>query len=136
MSDIKTETMLDIFNKQYEQIIWDIGGNEVDFNTYQELTGRTAGKFESQSEELVAWTMGVGGESGEIVDYVKKVIFHGHPLDREKLKLEIGDNLYYLARLANLLNYSLEEVAKANIEKLKKRYPEGFSTERSVNRAD
>ena len=108
----------------------------MNFSEYQEMTRRTAGEFNSESEELIAWSMGIGGEAGEIVEYVKKVVFHGHKLDTEKLMFEIGDELYYLARLADLLGFSLEYVANENIEKLRSRYPYGFSTEASRNRAE
>jgi NTP pyrophosphatase (non-canonical NTP hydrolase) len=108
----------------------------MNFNDYQQKTRRTAGEFESDSEELIAWSMGIGGEAGEIVDYVKKVIFHGHTFDTRALIKEIGDEMYYLARLSDLLGYPFEEVAKINIQKLEKRYPDGFSEERSVNRDD
>lgn len=87
-------------------------------------------------QELVFAGLGAAGEAGEIGDYIKKVFAHGHPLDPEKLKKEVGDNLWYLARVCKLGGFTFEEAAAANIEKLKARYPEGFSTERSLNRKD
>ncbi|WEG14136.1 nucleoside triphosphate pyrophosphohydrolase family protein [Pullulanibacillus sp. KACC 23026] len=105
-------------------------------NDYQKMTERTAGAFSNKKEELVAWSMGIGGEAGEVVDGVKKVMFHGHELDPQKLMLELGDVMFYVARMANALGYTLEQVATANIEKLMKRYPNGFSTEASINRTE
>lgn len=107
---------------------------EMDFNKYQLETRRTAGNFESKTEELIAWSLGIAGESGEFVDSVKKTIFHGHDLNPEEKAKELGDILYYVARAAEVLGYSLEEIAVMNIEKLKKRYPDGFSFEASKNR--
>jgi NTP pyrophosphatase (non-canonical NTP hydrolase) len=108
----------------------------MNFNEYQDLTTRTAGTFEDKQTELVAWAMGIGGESGEVVDIIKKHVFHGHELESLKTIYELGDLLFYIARMANALGCTLEDVAEFNIEKLEKRYPEGFSTERSVNRED
>ena len=78
--------------------------------------------------------MGLCGESGEVIDLVKKHVSHGHPLNREKLIDELGDVAWYLAECAEAIGITLEDVLTHNIEKLKKRYPEGFSTERSINR--
>ena len=74
------------------------------------------------------------GESGEACDLVKKHLFHGHELDRESLIKELGDVAWYLAEGAEALGIPLEEVFERNIEKLRRRYPEGFSSEKSINR--
>ena len=58
----------------------------------------------------------------------------GHELDIEKIIKELGDVAWYMAEIATVLDVELEDVLVQNIEKLKKRYPEGFSTEKSVNR--
>ena len=78
--------------------------------------------------------MGLCGESGEAIDIVKKWFAHGHELDRDGLIKEIGDVAWYIAEIAHALGVSLEEVLVRNINKLKERYPEGFSTADSVNR--
>jgi len=103
-------------------------------NEYQELAARTAGQFKSDNEAFCNWALGLAGEAGEVADYLKKVIFHGHELDREVLKKELGDVSWYLALTAKQAGLTLEEVMEHNIAKLKARYPEGFSSERSVNR--
>lgn len=103
---------------------------------YQALTRRTAGEFDNKKMELVAWSMGIGGEAGEYVDGIKKHVFHGHALDEEAQAKELGDILFYVARSAEALGYPLSKVATMNIEKLEKRYPDGFSEERSKNRAE
>ena len=77
--------------------------------------------------------MGLCGESGEAIDIVKKWLAQGHELDREKLKKELGDICWYLAETATALDCDLEDIMAANIEKLQKRYPEGFDAEKSVN---
>ena len=103
---------------------------------YQELALRTAGHREGDKEKLTYTALGLMGESGEVAETIKKAFYHGHPLDREALSKELGDVLWYLSVMAEGLGISLEEIAVKNIEKLCQRYPEGFSEERSLNRAD
>lgn len=105
-------------------------------NEYQELAMRTVNPKLNKDEILINSVMGLCGESGEAIDIVKKWFAHGHELDREHLKKELGDIAWYLAEAATALDITLESVLEANIEKLKKRYPEGFETKRSVERAD
>lgn len=104
------------------------------FDRYQKATERTAGKFEDPKQELVAWSMGIGGEAGEYVDGIKKHVFHDHELDKEAQAKELGDLLFYISRSAASLGYTLSQVASMNIEKLQKRYPDGFDPEKSKNR--
>lgn len=96
---------------------------------YQSLALRTIGNC-----DLTVCALGLSGESGEVADHIKKVVGHGHDLDKAKVKKELGDVLWYVAAGAELIGETLEDVAKANIEKLKKRYPDGFDPERSKNR--
>jgi len=110
-----------------------------DFDTYQELALRTA-SAESLADSgamLNTAALGLAGESGEIADHVKKVMFHGHPLDdatRDKIAKELGDLLWYCAMGARGIGLGLSDIATMNVAKLKKRYPEGFSTENSLRR--
>lgn len=78
--------------------------------------------------------LGLAGEAGEVADYLKKVCFHGHELDRTKLGSELGDVLWYVAMLATKAGLSMESIMDANIDKLRCRYPNGFESERSINR--
>lgn len=105
-------------------------------NEYQELAMRTVNPKLNKDEILINSVMGLCGESGEAIDIVKKWFAHGHELDREHLKKELGDIAWYLAEAATALDITLESVLEANIEKLKNRYPEGFETKRSIERAD
>lgn len=88
----------------------------------------------SGKDVLINGVMGLCGESGEAIDIVKKHLAQGHELDREKLIKELGDIAWYLAETATALDISLEEVLQRNIDKLRARYPEGFSAERSICR--
>lgn len=101
---------------------------------YQQLAGRTASK-DSMYESLINYSMGLFGEAGELVDHLKKVLFHGHPANKPLIREEAGDVLWYLANILAEFGITLDEVMEQNIEKLRRRYPNGFELERSRNRA-
>lgn len=103
-------------------------------NEYQKACLRTVPKNMYKADELMMALMGLNGEAGECIDLHKKVLYHGHPFDRTEELLELGDALWYIAVAAHALDCDLETVMQMNIEKLQKRYPEGFSQERSLNR--
>ena len=103
---------------------------------YQTLAVTTLNPDLSKKDVLINGVMGLCGESGEAIDIVKKWLAQGHELDKEKLAKELGDICWYLAETATALGLSLEDIMAANLEKLRKRYPEGFDAERSVNRKD
>lgn len=103
-------------------------------NEYQKLAMTTLNPQLSKKDVLINGVMGLCGESGEAIDIVKKWLAQGHDLDKGKLAKELGDIAWYLAETATALDLDLEDIFAANIEKLKKRYPEGFDTQRSVNR--
>lgn len=86
--------------------------------------------------ELLNGALGLTGEAGEVADSIKKTIFHGHKMDYDGLVKELGDVCWYLALLCHAIDVPLEEVMTLNIEKLKKRYPEGFSESASINRKE
>ena len=105
-------------------------------NEYQKLAMTTLNPELSEKDVLINGVMGLCGESGEAIDIVKKWLAQGHELDKEKLAKELGDICWYLAETATVLGYDLEDIMSANIEKLKKRYPEGFDSEKSIHRAE
>ncbi len=105
-------------------------------NEYQKLAMTTLNRELSRKDVLINGVMGLCGEAGEAIDIVKKHLAQGHELDREHLIGELGDIAWYLAETAMALDVDLEEVLRRNIEKLKKRYPEGFDQERSVHREE
>jgi NTP pyrophosphatase (non-canonical NTP hydrolase) len=104
------------------------------FDSYQQLAFRTSNR-ESEDRTTVS-VLGLVGEAGEVVEMYKKHLGHGHQMDSEKLKKELGDVLWYIADLASCFDMNLADIAMANIEKLKKRYPERFTHERSLNRSE
>lgn len=85
---------------------------------------------------LLNGCLGLSGEAGELNDLVKKWIFHKKPLDREHMKKEIGDVCWYIADICHSMGFDLGEIFQMNIDKLKARYPEGFSEQRANNRSE
>lgn len=104
-------------------------------NEYQAAALRTAQteKFLA-SDLLLNSALGLCGESGEVADLVKKHLFQGHDLDLDHVAKELGDIAWYLAVGAYAIGLDLETIFRMNIEKLKARYPDGFSTDRSLHR--
>lgn len=110
---------------------------------YQRLADRTSGacglvypRDINSQPRLVTALLGLAGEAGEVCDLLKKHLGHGHALDREKVAAELGDVLWYVAEVASSLGLTLGEVAAKNVDKLRRRYPDGFSSERSINRGE
>ena len=95
---------------------------------------RTVNKDLNEKELILNGALGLCGESGEVADIIKKHTFQGHTLDLDKLKDELGDVFWYIALLCDVCGFTFEEIQEHNINKLKKRYPEGFEEEKSVNR--
>ena len=102
-------------------------------NEYQQYALRTS-SHGSNGDMVLNGVMGLNGEAGECIDIVKKWHFQGHPLDSKKLKDELGDVLWYVAITAAAIGCELNDVMQHNIDKLRKRYPDGFDVERSVHR--
>jgi NTP pyrophosphatase (non-canonical NTP hydrolase) len=104
------------------------------FNDYQRLAERTAGAGGDGERRLVIAALGLAGEAGEFANLVKKLTAHGHPIHPATLADELGDVLWYLAEAASACGLDLAQIGRDNIAKLQRRYPEGFSQERSRNR--
>lgn len=102
---------------------------------YQQLAARTIGT-RTHADQLSNMALGLAGEAGETADMLKKHLFHGKALDRDEVVRELGDVLWYVAGMATAIGISLDEVARRNVDKLRRRYPDGFSVEASAQRAD
>ena len=104
-------------------------------NEYQTAALRTAQTDKLTANELLLNSaLGLCGESGEVADLVKKHRFQGHDLDLDHIAKELGDVAWYLAVGAYAIGFDLESIFRMNKEKLKARYPNGFSTDRSLHR--
>ena len=106
----------------------------MNINEYQKLAMTTLNPELDKRDVLINSVMGLCGESGEAIDIVKKWMAQGHELDKEHLAKELGDIAWYLAEAATALDMQLEDILQANIDKLKRRYPDGFKAERSLLR--
>ena len=86
----------------------------------------------SEMHRLLTAAVGMSAEGGEFLEIVKKMIFQGKPYNEENvrhLKIELGDILWYVAQACMALDISLDEITDMNIEKLSKRFPEGYFSE-------
>ena len=105
-------------------------------NEYQRLAMATLNPELTKRDVLINSVMGLCGESGEAIDLVKKHMMPGHDFDKEKFANELGDIAWYLAEAATAIDTDLETILQMNIEKLKKRYPDGFDSEKSIHRSE
>ena len=104
---------------------------------------RTDPPHDSNMEGLMNAALGMCGEAGEFADLLKKIKYHRHPMDKEHLLKEAGDVLWYVAQAAYYIGQIYEDefitlglIGEINIEKLEKRYPDGFDPDKSLNRAE
>lgn len=112
-------------------------GEGMDFQWYSAAAMRTAQQERGDRELMLNGVFGLVGESGEVVDHLKKHLFQGHELNREHVADELGDVLWYVNLLAVATGCDLAAIAQGNIAKLQARYPgAGFDAERSINRAE
>lgn len=111
---------------------------------YIDLSGKTDCNYENilgrifQMEEpdamVLHGALGLATEAGEVLDALKKTLFYGKPFDLVNMKEELGDILWYFARLCKAFDFSFEDIQETNIAKLKARYGEKFSEEKAITR--
>lgn len=101
-------------------------------NDYQKDALRTVS--DDKSAQLMEGLIGLSSEAGECLDILKKFLYQGHELDRGHLAEELGDVAWYLTVTADAIGYYLEDILARNVEKRMDRYPNGFNSDRSVNR--
>ncbi|EPQ0109787.1 nucleoside triphosphate pyrophosphohydrolase family protein [Acinetobacter baumannii] len=90
-----------------------------------------------EQADLLHMGVGVSGESGELLDAIKKHAIYGKPLDRENVIEELGDLEFYMERIRQIIGVSREETIAANMAKLGKRYSKGtYSNWQAQARAD
>ena len=106
-------------------------------NEYQTAALRTAQTDKLTARELLLNSaLGLCGESGEVAALLRKYNSQGHNLDLDHVAKELGDIAWYLAVGAYSIGYDLEKLLQMNVDKLKARYPNGFSADRSLHRAE
>lgn len=105
-------------------------------NEYQVLASRTINRTMSKAEQEYHALHGMVSEIGELHGiYQKEYQGHIESTDEHKKK-EVGDLLWFVAEYCTVQDWDLDDVMKMNIDKLRARYPEGFSAERSIHRAE
>ena len=101
----------------------------MELNDYQRESRKTA-LYPNVGFNAIYPTLGLVGEAGEVADKVKKILRDKKGLfdkeSKEAIKLELGDVLWYISQLSSELGYELEDVAHANLEKLKSREVRGM----------
>ena len=96
---------------------------------YQGACGITAKKdFASSTEEIMTWGLGVSGEAGDIAGCIKKTFAHDND-QKDGIRENVGDTMWYIATICNFFDWDLQDILNENLEKLKKRFPQGFSTD-------
>ena len=95
---------------------------------YQLLCKATAKKFDNPEKEILTWGLGITGEAGDVASCIKKTFAHDND-QKAGIKENIGDTLWYAAMICNFFGWNMDEVLAENVEKLKKRFPDGFTIE-------
>lgn len=104
-------------------------------NEYQKLASRTMRKDLNNDETEYHALHGMVGEIGEIHSLYQK-FYQGHIFETEHMKKELGDLIWFIAEYCTAMEWKLEDIMRMNIDKLKARYPEGFETDKSLNRKE
>lgn len=113
----------------------------MDISDYQKKASRTLidkpDFVISDKDVMTSWcAIGLAGEAGEVLELIKKGIYHQQGIDIEKVKKELGDVTWYISGLCTVLGIKLADVLENNIEKLNIRYPDGYNSHDCKKRAD
>jgi len=109
----------------------------LEFEGYQRAASGTFKVHEMltpEQAELLDWSMGLAGETGEVCELIKHHVFHKEPLDRMKVAKELGDVLWYISAVAKSLGISLDVIAELNLSKLAHRHLGKYSHTNSADR--
>jgi NTP pyrophosphatase (non-canonical NTP hydrolase) len=99
----------------------------VTFDEYQKAAARTMNPRLTDQEKLLDAAAGIAEEAGEVLAHVRKHLYQGKPLDKEKLAEELGDVLWCVAAVASAMSMSVDQIGTSNIAKLGSRWPDGIS---------
>lgn len=105
----------------------------MNFEQYKKESERT-NKDRGFNFNVIHAALGIHTEGAELADVIKKYIFYGKKIDVVNIKEEIGDILWYIAILCREFNFNLDDILQINIDKLKIRFPEKFTSENALNR--
>lgn len=104
-------------------------------NEYQKLAERTMDKTWCKEDIVLHSLFGMASEIGELHGIYQKK-FQGHEAKEEHAKKEVGDLLWFVAEYCTANGWKLDDIMQLNIDKLIARYPDGFESEKSLNRAE
>lgn len=93
-------------------------------------------QFTPERAHIVHMAMGMSGEAGELLDSVKKTVIYNKPIDRENIIEELGDMYWYMTGMMDYLGVTIQDVVEANVDKLRKRYPDAYTDTAAQKRAD
>ncbi len=99
---------------------------------YQEFCKTTSKGFDNPEKEIMTWGLGISGEAGDVAGCIKKTYSHGND-QKQGIKENLGDTMWYIAMICNFFGWNLEDIFNENMDKLQKRYPQGF-TEKDAGR--
>lgn len=114
----------------------DVATPESLLSVYPTIVDFTRNRSIGLEEEMKNYAMGLCGEVGECVDMIKKQFYHGKEVNPTDVLYELGDILYYLVAMGNVLGFDFCDIAMNNNVKLMSRYKDGFSIEQSNNRIE
>lgn len=98
----------------------------MNLSEYQKLCKKTAKKIRNRDKKIMGWGLGIAGEAGDVAGCIKKTVAHSND-QRAGIRENIGDTMWYMAMICNFYGWNFDEVLAENIEKLRKRYPKGFT---------
>jgi NTP pyrophosphatase (non-canonical NTP hydrolase) len=102
----------------------------MDMNDYQQAALRTANAALDDRDRLLDAAAGLAEEAGEVLGLIRKRVFQNRDAGQARLREELGDVLWCVAVTAHACGLSLDDVAGANVAKLKSRHPDGLATPR------
>ena len=109
---------------------------KITLDEYQHMAQRTSRKDMNKYSHMMNAMLGLAGEAGECCDLVKKRFYQDNREIKDELIDELGDVMWYVAEGAAALGVTLNEIAIHNINKLMKRYPDGFDADKSLHREE
>jgi len=113
---------------EYMEATTAMNTNLTDYSVIQKRMGT------EENSKLIHYSVGVGSESGELLDIVKKATIYGKKPDVAHIKEELGDLSWYMNEIMKMYNLTWEEVFAANVAKLRERYKGGFTEKKALNR--
>lgn len=103
-------------------------------NEFVKLAARTRSPLPTEKDNIYHMLFGIMDELGELTKIYKANLAYNKEIDRANVKEEIGDLLWFIANLCDVLEINMEEVMTMCIEKLKVRYPQKYTDRHAVQR--